>query len=193
MTGRLVVLASGSGTNLQAIMDACAENRLAADVVAVISNNEGAGALSRARNAGIHWVHFGRQDEESRRDYDSRLAAEVTLYRPDYIVLAGWMLLLSSEFIDHVGCPIINLHPALPGELPGVNAIERAYAEAQSVGRLRSGVMVHFVPDEGVDDGPLIMWAEVPITPTDTLEQFAARMHEAEHKLLVQALIQLCN
>ena len=193
MTGRLVVLASGTGTNLQAIMDACTTNVLAADVVAVISNNCDARALQRARNAGIEAVCLEKEQGEPRRDYDTRLAAQVSQFSPDYVVLAGWMLLLSANFLDHVGCPVINLHPALPGELPGINSIERAHSEAIRGERARSGVMVHFVPDEGVDNGPVLATVEIPVSAQDSLEDFTKRVHEAEHKLLVDALIQLCN
>lgn len=193
MTGRLVVLASGTGTNLQAIVDACAANVVAADVVAVISNNCDAHALQRAHNAGIDAVCLEKEQGEPRRDYDSRLASLVAAYVPDYVVLAGWMLLLSANFLDHVGCPVINLHPALPGELPGINSIERAHSEAIRGERARSGVMVHFVPDEGMDNGPVINTVEIPVSAQDSLEDFTKRVHEAEHKLLVDALIQLCN
>ena len=193
MTGRLVVLASGTGTNLQAIVDACSTNVLAADVVAVISNNCDALALQRGRNAGIEAVCLEKEQGEPRRDYDTRLAAQVSQFSPDYVVLAGWMLLLSANFLDHVGCPVINLHPALPGELPGINSIERAHSEAIRGERARSGVMVHFVPDEGVDNGPVIATVEIPVSAQDSLEDFTERVHEAEHKLLVDALIQLCN
>ena len=193
MTGRLVVLASGTGTNLQAIVDACSTNVLAADVVAVISNNCDALALQRARNAGIEAVCLEKEQGEPRRDYDTRLAAQVSQFSPDYVVLAGWMLLLSANFLDHVGCPVINLHPALPGELPGINSIERAHSEAIRGERARSGVMVHFVPDEGVDNGPVLATVEIPVSAQDSLEDFTERVHEAEHKLLVDALIQLCN
>ena len=193
MTGRLVVLASGTGTNLQAIVDACSTNVLAADVVAVISNNCDALALQRARNAGIEAVCLEKEQGEPRRDYDTRLAAQVSQFNPDYVVLAGWMLLLSANFLDHVGCPVINLHPALPGELPGINSIERAHSEAIRGERARSGVMVHFVPDEGVDNGPVLATVEIPVSAQDSLEDFTKRVHEAEHKLLVDALIQLCN
>ena len=192
MTGRLVVLASGNGTNLQAVLDACAENEITADVVAVVSNVADARALDRARLAGIEAVTLERRAGETRRDYDTRLAETVARHSPDFVVLAGWMLLLSANFIDHVGCPVVNLHPALPGELPGINSIERAHAEAVAGERTRSGVMIHFVPDEGVDDGPVIATTEVPVAATDTLEEFAARMHAAEHALLVRSLKQLC-
>ena len=193
MTGRLGVLASGTGTNLQAIMHACSTNVLAADVVAVISNNGDARALQRARDAGIEAVFLEKEQGELRRDYDTRLAACVAQYVPDYVVLAGWMLLLSANFLDHVGSPVINLHPALPGELPGVNSIERAHSEAVLGERVRSGAMVHFVPDEGVDNGPVIASVEIAVSAQDSLEEFTKRVHEAEHKLLVDALIQLCN
>jgi len=189
---RLVVLASGSGTNLQAVLDAVNSGTIDAEVVAVVSNKADAYALERARAAGVPALALARMKGEGRRDYDRRLVGLVRDECPDFVVLAGWMLLLSSEFLDHVGCPVVNLHPALPGELPGVDAIARAHAEACAGLRTRSGVMVHFVPDEGVDDGPVIAHEEVPLSSAETLDEFAARMHATEHRLLVQALRDLC-
>lgn len=188
-----MVLASGSGTNLQAVLDAVATGAIEATVVAVLSNNPEARALERARDAGVPRAAVVRSAGEERRAYDRRLAAMVRDETPDFVVLAGWMLLLSSDFLDHVGCPVVNLHPALPGDLPGVRAIERAHAEAAAGLRTRSGVMVHFVPDEGVDSGPVIALEDVPVSAADTLEEFAERIHRTEHRLLVRALAQLCK
>lgn len=193
MRRRLVVLASGSGTNLQAVLDATDACAIDASVVAVLSNKPEAYALERARNAGVPCLALPREPGEDRRAYDRRLVGHVRDACPDFVVLAGWMLLLSSDFLDHVGCPVVNLHPALPGDLPGVGSIERAHAEALAGARTRSGVMVHFVPDEGVDDGPVIATIEVSVGPTDSLEDFATRMHQAEHRLLVEALRGLCS
>lgn len=193
MRRRLVVLASGSGTNLQALLDATAACSINAEIVAVLSNRPEALALERGRNAGVPVLALPRMHGEDRRAYDRRLVSVVRDACPDFVVLAGWMLLLSSDFLDHVECPVVNLHPALPGELPGVGAIERAYEEARCGQRDSSGVMVHFVPDEGVDDGPVIATVEVPVGAGDTLEDFAARMHAAEHELLVSALRGLCE
>lgn len=185
---RLVVLVSGSGTNLQALLDACADGRLAAEVVAVVSDRADAYGLTRAALAGVPAVHVGRLVAEERRDYDARLADIVAGFGPDLVVLAGWMRILTSDFLGWFPSRVINLHPALPGELPGTRAIERAWNEAMAGERTRSGVMVHYVPDEGVDDGPVIATAEVPIRPDDTLESFEARVHATEHRLLVDAV-----
>ena len=185
---RIVVLASGSGTNLQVVLDATTSGVLRADVVAVVSNNPGAYALTRADAGGVATVALAPRSGEERESYDARLANTVASFEPDFIVLAGWMRLLSMAFLSRFAQRVINLHPALPGEFPGTHAIERALQAAQRLSLRRTGVMVHFVPDEGVDDGPLIASAEVPIAADDTLESLSARVHEAEHELLVEAL-----
>ncbi len=185
---RLVILLSGNGSNLQAILDACAANLLPASVVAVLSNKPEAYGLERARRAGVPAIAFPRLEGEPRRAYDSRLAAFVSTCLPDYIVLAGWMRLLSSDFLSAFPNRVINLHPALPGTFPGTHAIERAYAAWQNGQTDRSGVMVHLVPDEGVDDGPVLASEEIPFQPGETLEQFEARVHAVEHRLLVGTL-----
>src|SRR5512141_2441629 len=156
MKTRLVVLISGNGSNLQAILDACASGELPATVVTVLSNKAEAYGLTRARNAGVEAIHFAKLENESRNDYDSRLANCVTTKLPDYVVLAGWMRLLSSAFLSCFPDRVINLHPALPGTFPGTHAIERAF-EAYQRGEIdHTGVMVHLVPDEGVDNGPVL-------------------------------------
>jgi phosphoribosylglycinamide formyltransferase 1 len=185
---RLVVLISGNGSNLQAILDACADKTLPASVVAVISNESDAFGLTRAGNAGVDAVYFPKLENETRRDYDTRLAAYVSTCFPDYIILAGWMRLLSNHFLsNYPGC-VINLHPALPGTFPGTHAIERAYEAFQRGAIDRSGVMVHLVPDEGVDNGPALATQEILFQPGESLEQFEARVHTVEHKLLVETL-----
>jgi formyltetrahydrofolate-dependent phosphoribosylglycinamide formyltransferase len=190
---RLVVLASGNGTNLQAIIDACADGRLPARIVAVVSDQADAHALARAGAAGIPAVHVGRHAGEPRPEYDARLADVVAGFGPDVVVLAGWMRILTMSFLGWFPDRVVNLHPALPGELPGVRAIERAFDEARSGARTQTGVMVHLVPDEGVDAGPVLGTATVPIHPDDTLESLTARVHRAEHELLVTTLATLCR
>ena len=188
MSVRLVVLVSGNGSNLQAILDACADQILPASVVSVISNKPDTYGLIRAQNAGIEAVHFPKLGTESRREYDSRLANCLITKQPDYIVLAGWMRILTSAILEHFPNRVINLHPALPNTFPGTHAIERAY-DAYQCGKIdHTGVMVHFVPDEGVDNGPVLATEIVTIHPNDTLESFELRVHEIEHKLLVDAL-----
>ncbi len=188
---RLVVMASGTGSNLQAILDASAGGELPVEVVAVISDKDNAYALKRAADAGVPSVHVGRHADEDRADYDARLADIVSGFAPDLIVLAGWMRVLTTSFLGWFPERVINLHPALPGELPGTHAIERAWHEALAGERTRTGVMVHRVPDEGIDDGPVLATVEVPIRLDDTLESLQARIHAAEHRLLVDTLRQL--
>jgi len=188
MVSRLVVLISGNGSNLQAIMDACSSGELDAKVVSVISNKADAYGLLRARSAGLEAIHFPKQENESRRDYDARLAVYVSACLPDYVILAGWMRILSASFLSLFPNRVINLHPALPEMFPGTHAIERAF-DAYHRGKLKyTGVMVHLVPDEGVDNGPVLAQQEIFFEPTETLEQFEARVHEVEHNLLVNTL-----
>jgi formyltetrahydrofolate-dependent phosphoribosylglycinamide formyltransferase len=185
---RLVVLISGNGSNLQAILDACASGDLPARVLAVISDKGDAYGLVRAHHAGIQAIHFPKLESETRRDYDARLAELILTYVPKYIVLAGWMRILTSAFLDHFPNRVINLHPALPGMFPGTHAIQRAYEAFRKNQIGHTGVMVHFVPDEGVDNGPVLATEIVRIQHRDTLESLEARVHEVEHKLLVDAL-----
>ena len=191
MTVRLVVLISGNGSNLQAILDACASGELPATVVSVISNKADAYGLVRAKNVGVEAIHFPKQENESRCDYDARLADYVSTCLPDYVILAGWMRILSSSFLASFPNRVINLHPALPGIFPGTHAIERAF-EAYQRGEIKhTGVMVHLVPDEGVDNGPVLDQQEIHFQPDESLERFEARVHEVEHKLLVNTLKQI--
>ncbi|MBN8655411.1 MAG: phosphoribosylglycinamide formyltransferase [Anaerolineae bacterium] len=188
MTARLVVLISGNGSNLQAILDACTSGELPASVACVISNKADAHGLVRAKNAGVEAFHFAKLAPETRQEYDKRLADYVTTKQPDYIILAGWMRILSSAFLSSFPNKVINLHPALPDTFPGTHAIERAF-EAYQRGEIQhTGVMVHLVPDEGVDNGPILATEIVPINKEDTLETLEARVHQIEHVLLVNTL-----
>ena len=191
---RLVVLASGNGSNLQAILDACASGVLPARVTHVVSDRPTSGALRRAERAnGVTAVACPRHDDEPREEFDERLARIVTRANPDWVVLAGWMRVLSMRFLGRFPGRVVNLHPALPGELPGLHAIERAFDEHRAGQRTATGVMVHLVPDEGVDDGPVLASTTVPIEPDDTLESLTARIHDTEHRLLVRTLATLCS
>jgi formyltetrahydrofolate-dependent phosphoribosylglycinamide formyltransferase len=194
-TSRLAVFASGHGSNLQAILDACANERLSAKVVVVVSDHRDVYAATRAERAGIPFVYFPwkpyREAGKSRVDYDSDLAQTVLGYQPDLVILAGWMRILSEVFLRHFPIRVINLHPALPGMFPGTHAIERAFQAYQTGEISYTGVMVHYVPDEGVDNGPVIIQEEVPIYPEDDLEALKARIHQVEHRLLVEAIKQI--
>ncbi len=185
-------MVSGNGSNLQAILDACSNGTVAADVVAVVSNRPDVFALQRANAAGVPAVHVGVQTGEERSDYDARLADVVAGFEPDLVVLAGWMRVLTMSFLGWFPEQVINLHPALPGDLTGTRAIERAWNEACRGARTATGVMVHLVPDDGVDNGPVMASATVDIDVTRTFEEFEAQMHRAEHELLVATLASWC-
>ena len=188
MTARFVVLISGNGSNLQAILDACSSGELDAKVVSVISNRADAYGLFRAKNAGVEAIRFPKQENETRNEYDSRLAVYVSTCLPDYVILAGWMRILTFTFLNQFPNRVINIHPALPDTFPGIHAIERAY-EAYKRGEIKhTGVMVHLVPDEGLDNGPMLGQQEIHFQPDEPLEQFELRVHEVEHKLLVNTL-----
>jgi formyltetrahydrofolate-dependent phosphoribosylglycinamide formyltransferase len=191
VAAKLVVLISGSGTNLQAIMDAIHAGTLSAEIVLVVSNRKGAYGLIRAEQAGIPTLYVPLKpyldDGHGRERYDADLATAIAPYHPDLIVLAGWMHILSPAFLKQFPRRVINLHPALPGKFPGTQAIERAYEAFQHSAIEHSGCMVHFVVPE-VDAGDVIASSTVPIEPEDTLETFEARMHTYEHRLIVEAI-----
>jgi phosphoribosylglycinamide formyltransferase-1 len=188
---RLVVLISGQGSNLQAILDACHKGELAATVVAVVSDRAEALGLKRAEKLDIPTMVKPRLPSQDIQIYEQDLAESISIYRPDWIVLAGWMRLLTRVFLDRFPQRVINLHPALPNTFPGLHAIERAFNAFQRGEIQETGVMVHLVPDEGVDCGPVLGQATVPIMKEHTLETLTAQIHETEHNLLVNTLIQL--
>jgi phosphoribosylglycinamide formyltransferase 1 len=184
----LVVLISGQGTNLQAVIDAARDGVIPARVCGVVSNKSGAYGLERARLAGIPTtVHVYKKDQE-RSQYDGELANIVASFHPDWVILAGWMRVLSPAFLNCFSGRVVNLHPALPGMFPGTHAIERAYAAYRAGEIDHTGVMVHLVPDEGVDSGPVLNQKIVPIHPEEPLETLEERIHQVEHALLVETL-----
>jgi phosphoribosylglycinamide formyltransferase-1 len=190
---RLVVLASGNGSNLQAILDAIGDGRLDATVVLVVTNRAEVGALERAERHRVATAVLTPKRGEARADYDARLADVVAAAEPDWVVLAGWMRLLTMTFLGRFPARVVNLHPALPGRFPGTHAIERAFEAARAGTIDHTGVMVHLVPDEGVDDGPVLATAIVAIDPADDLATLEARVHAAEHELLVTTLASLVS
>jgi formyltetrahydrofolate-dependent phosphoribosylglycinamide formyltransferase len=196
MTTRLAVFISGSGSNLQAIINAIHGDELTAKIVVVVSNRQSAYGLVRAERAGIPTLYVPLKPYydagRSREDYDADLAEQVAAYEPDLIVLAGWMLILSPAFLDRFPQRVLNLHPALPGQFAGTHAIERAYEAFQRGEINHTGVMVHWVVPE-VDAGPVIATAEVPIYATDSLDDLETRIHATEHRLLVAAIRQVIS
>ncbi len=197
MTPRIVVLASGAGSNLQALLDAVEDGRLDAEIVAVIVNRRSAYAQKRASINETPTSFLGLRPyldshddpAEGRRRYDADLAAMVLGHRPDLVVLAGWMHLFTMEFLRHFPGRVMNLHPALPGEFGGAHAIDDAWNAHLRDGLDHTGVMVHLVPDEGVDNGPVLATQVVPIRAEDDRESLEARIHAVEHDLMVRTVV----
>jgi formyltetrahydrofolate-dependent phosphoribosylglycinamide formyltransferase len=187
---RVIVFVSGGGSNLQALIDATNTGSLEASIVLVVSNRKAAFGLERAKNAGIPTLYFPlkpyKDAGKSRAEYDADLAETVSRHAPDLIVLAGWMHIDSGALVKRFPGRIINLHPALPGEFPGAHGIEDAFAAWQRGDISRSGCMVHHVIEE-LDAGEPIATSVVPFMEGDTLEGYAARLHAAEHELIVEA------
>jgi formyltetrahydrofolate-dependent phosphoribosylglycinamide formyltransferase len=188
---RLIVLISGGGTNLQALIDAIESDRLNAEIVLVVSNRKHAYGLERAKKHSIPTAIFSFKTAKkkgfTRKGYDVNLAMKLANIEHDLIVLAGFMHILSEDFLDIVGKNIINLHPALSNTFAGINAIERTFKAYQSGDVLYGGCMIHYVIPE-VDAGEVITQAIVPIFEEDTLLSFKERMHNTEHRIIVDAV-----
>lgn len=184
-------MVSGNGSNLQALVDAVEDQTLDAEIIHVISNRKSAYALERCAKhhipTTVSLLKPYKEDGRGREQYDVDLAQMVNDLSPDLIVLAGWMHILSATFLEQINVDVINLHPALPGMFAGTRAIERAYEAYQHGEITHSGCMIHYVIPE-VDAGEVIVQADVPILADDTLESFAQRMHQTEHRIIVEAV-----
>jgi phosphoribosylglycinamide formyltransferase-1 len=180
---RLGVLASGGGTNLQAIIDACEQGGIPARVVIVISNNSRAGALERARRHGIPTRHLSNYHFQDDAELDAALAGALRDCSVDLVLFAGYMKRRGSAFLEAFPGRILNIHPALLPKFGGRGMygmhVHRAVLEA---GETISGVTVHVV-DEHYDHGPILAQEEVPVLPGDTPETLAARVLEVEHRI----------
>jgi len=149
--------------------------------------------LERARLAAVPTAVLEKSPGQKRVEYDRELATLVEAYHPDWIILAGWMRLLSSTFLNRFPGRVVNLHPALPGTFPGTDAIQKAFIAFHNREITHTGVMVHLVPDEGIDNGPVLAQEIVPIYPADSLEQLEKRIHLVEHRLLVETIHNLVS
>ena len=178
MSKRIVVLISGNGSNLQAIINACEEKKINGDVVAVISNKPQVYGLERAKCHDIDNVVVDHRDYETREAYDVSLAKAIDEHQPDLVVLAGFMRILTADFVEHYAGKMLNIHPSLLPKYQGLNTHQRAIDAGDS----EHGVSVHFVTAE-LDGGPLILQAKVPIFENDTSDELAARVHEQEHRI----------
>lgn len=180
---RLGVLISGRGSNLQAIIDAIAERRLDATIAVVISNQENAGGLERARRAGIETVTISHRGWASRDDYDRALVSELRRRDVGLVCLAGFMRKFGAPLIDAFPNAIINIHPSLLPSFPGLHAQQQALDH----GVKASGVTVHFVTAD-LDAGPIIVQRTVPVRDDDTEETLGARILVEEHAAYPEAI-----
>ena len=180
---RIVVLASGSGTNLQAILNQLHGGEEGIDVVGVGSDKPGARALERARQAGVEAAVFPTDEYEDRAARDRVLGDWIEEREADLVVLAGYMQLLSPEFVGRFRNRVINVHPALLPSFPGIDALQQAIDHGSKI----TGVTVHFV-DEGVDSGPIILQRPVPIPPSRDWDEAEKAIHASEHALLPETI-----
>ena len=181
---RLAVLLSGRGSNFESIADAVAMGAIPeAEIVAVISDVPGAEGLERARERGLPAHAVDRRRFASRREHEAQILRILETARPDMICLAGYMRVLSSEFVARFPRRILNIHPALLPKFPGLHAQRRALEAGETV----SGCSVHFV-DEGTDTGPVILQKTVPVLPGDTEESLSERILVEEHAAYPEAI-----
>lgn len=180
---RIVVLISGSGSNLQAILDECADGRIAANVSAVISSRPGVMGLERARQAGVPALVLDHTRYQNRETFDRALAETIDEFQPDLLVLAGFMRILTADFVRHYEGRMLNIHPSLLPKYTGLNTHRRALES----GDRQAGVTVHFVTPE-LDGGPPIAQAVVPIHTGDDELILAKRVLEQEHKLYPEVI-----
>lgn len=183
MTLRLGVLVSGSGSNLQAVLDACAHGTLDATVQLVLSNKPGVFALKRAQTAGVPTVVLSHKHFATREAFDEQIVRELKARSVDTVVLAGFMRIVTPKLIDAFAGRVINIHPSLLPSFPGVDA----HKQALEYGVKITGCTVHFV-DAGMDTGPIIAQSAVPVLEDDTIDSLRARVLVEEHKLLVSSL-----
>lgn len=180
---RLVVLISGRGSNLQAILDQAASGELSAEVAAVISNQPGVYGLERARQAGVPALELDHKGFADRPGFEAALMAMIDGYQPDLVILAGFMRVLTAGFTEHYQGRLLNIHPSLLPKFRGLHTHERALA----AGETEHGASIHFVTAE-LDGGPVIAQARVPVLPGDDPDALAARVLEQEHRLYPQAI-----
>ena len=179
MLTRVVVLLSGRGSNLEAIVAA----RLPIEIVAVISNQAAATGLAFARSQGLQAIALNPADYADRDSFDAALGEEIARHTPDLVVLAGYMRILNAAFIARFEDRLLNIHPSLLPAFPGLKTHQRALAEGVKI----HGCTVHFVTAQ-LDHGPIVIQAAVPVLPNDTADTLAARVLQQEHRIYPQAI-----
>ncbi|HDT3624231.1 TPA: phosphoribosylglycinamide formyltransferase [Morganella morganii subsp. morganii] len=183
MKKRLVVLISGSGSNLQALIDACNSKALNAEIVAVFSNKAGAYGLLRAQQTGIPALSLSPAEFSSRDAFDAALQVQIDEYQPDLIILAGYMRILTPAFVRHYHGKMLNIHPSLLPKYPGLHTHRKALEN----GDAEHGTSVHFVTEE-LDGGPVILQARIAVLPDDTEDTLTARIQQEEHRIYPQVV-----
>lgn len=186
--GKLVVLISGGGSNLQSIIDACDTNTVNANIVGVISNKEQAFGLERANNHGIPSFAVDHTQFDSREAFDLKLIETIDALGADYVILAGFMRILTPAFTTHYLGRLLNIHPSLLPLYPGLHTHQRAI----DAGDKKAGASIHFVTAE-LDGGPVILQAQVDIAPDETSDSLAGKVLKKEHLIYPQAINLLCG
>jgi phosphoribosylglycinamide formyltransferase-1 len=185
---RLVILISGRGSNMRSILDAAKAGSLDVDISAVISNRPDAAGLAFAAEEGIETAVIDHKQFDSREQFDEALAAKIDAYQPDFVILAGFMRILTEGFVNHFAGRLINIHPSLLPKFKGLHTHQRAI----DAGEAEHGASVHFVTAE-LDDGPVILQATVPVLADDNADTLAARVLEQEHLLYPAAIQKLVS
>ena len=180
---RLVVLISGSGSNLQAIIDACNNGNIDAEIAAVISNRPAVRGLQRASEAGIASTVLDHTDFASREDFDRAMMETIDSFQPGLVILAGFMRILTPDFVRHYAGRLLNIHPSLLPKYQGLHTHRRALDS----GDTEHGASVHFVTEE-LDGGPVVLQATVPVLPADDEATLAARVLTREHEIYPAAI-----
>lgn len=180
---KLGVLASGSGTNLQAILESCESGKIAAEVTVVVSDVPAAKALDRAKKFGVATSVHERASYPSKKEYEAAIVADLKRYNVELVCLAGYMRIVGKEFLAAFPNRVINIHPALLPSFPGLDAQKQALEHGVKV----SGCTVHFV-DEMTDNGPIILQAAVPVLEKDTVEMLQQRILKEEHRIYSEAV-----
>ena len=183
----IVVLISGSGSNLQAIIDAIGSGQIHGRISAVLSNKAGVLGLERAEKAGIPQIVINHKDYDDRDSFDAAMQEAIDAYNPDLIVLAGFMRILTPGFVRHYQGRMFNIHPSLLPRYKGLNTHQRAL----DAGDKQHGCTVHFVTEE-LDGGPLAIQAPIPVLDNDTADSLQQRIHGSEHKIYPLAVEWFC-
>ena len=185
-TRRIAVLISGRGSNLQALIDACRDGRLHAEIAVVVSNRADAAGLARARDAGIETLTIPHRDYSSRAEFEGVLVRALRERQITLVCLAGFMRLLGDTFLEAFPNAVLNVHPSLLPAFPGIDAQRQAW----EYGAKMAGATVHFVTGE-LDGGPIVRQAALPVLETDTPDTLADRILEQEHRIYPEAVAEV--